>query len=138
MRWIQLIILLHATAVRNNDLLDEKIDYSHGTVECGSQTATLHIAIICHGHTILILECCLTSSSDCPPRVLLQGLCSLSPPRVASASPSQFWWVGTSPSTPGTVPLEDSICVSNSVWEITDSWFEALGQRARTEGSIAR
>ena len=28
------------------------------------------MAIICHGIAILILECCLTSSSDCTPRVL--------------------------------------------------------------------
>ena len=28
------------------------------------------MSIICHGNAIPILECCLTSSSDCTPRVL--------------------------------------------------------------------
>ena len=39
-----------------------------------------------------------------------------------------FCWIATS----------HVVSISNPVWVITDSWFEALGQRARTKGSTAR
>jgi len=83
-------MLLHTWNVRKLQVCGQQIDYSHGTLECDFATTAFHMAIICHGIAILILECCLTSSSDCTPRVLLQGLYSLSPLRVASSSPSQF------------------------------------------------
>ena len=56
--------------VRKLQVCGQQIDYSHGTLECDFAMAALHMAIICHGNTILILECCLTTSSDCTPRVL--------------------------------------------------------------------